>query len=152
MTEPRRRAVLTTLASATVGLGGCVQDRTGGTGNETGTNTGTPEEHTVDGFVAALESAGIRVDSTMSSLGGVSVMYYHDPENHTGQLNILARTFVDHRRIINSDALLAFTALSSTTDRHGEGHISREWADRRSRGDLSDSEYTANVRDTYRTL
>lgn len=103
-------------------------------------------------FGAELEQAGLDVDSTMGGAGhSASVMYYHEPDRHSEQIRTVAVEFVRYRRMISSDGLLSFTALSSNDDRHGDGHVAREWADSRASGDMTREEYVQKVEDTYET-
>jgi len=87
----------------------------------------------------------------MSGGGSASVMYFHDSERHREQIAMVAREFVPYRRIVDPGVVLSFTALESTDDRHGVGHIARSWADQREDGVLTESEYIQKVADTYET-
>lgn len=100
-------------------------------------------------YSAELETRGLDVDSTMGMGGGVSMMYYRVPEQHISQIKTVAATFVPYRRMVKPDMQLTFTALTSNEDRHGYGYITREWAERRASGDMTETEYHTRVRGTY---
>lgn len=154
MSDLTRRAALASAAAALGSLAGCLSEpddcspATFPPENSTETRSGPPSGCQ---FGAELEQRGMDVDSVMSSGPGVSVMYFHNPERHREQIRTVALAFIPYRRMVDPDAPLSFTALSSNEDRHGNGYVAREWADRRARGELSESEYVQKVVDTYAT-
>lgn len=101
-------------------------------------------------FSAELQTQGLDVDSAMDAAGGgVSVMYYHNPDAHRDQIRTVALAFIQYRRMVSKDNMLSFTALESNDDRHGTGYANREWADRRASGELSRDKYVQKVVDSY---
>lgn len=155
MSDLTRRGILALSGSALAGLAGCSTS----TPDECSPASFPPENSTETRseppsacqYSAELESRGLDVDSAMTGGGGVSVMYYHAPDSHREQIRTVALAFVPYRRMVDSGSLLSFTALESRDDRHGEGYVSREWADRRASGSMSESEYVQKVVDTYGT-
>lgn len=156
MTEPTRRAVLAAGGGALASLAGCVSSpdtcspATFPPEDSTETREDPPEPCQ---FGAELQSRGMDVDSTMdSAAGGASVMYMRDPGKHREQIQTVALAFVPYRRMVGGDGnMLSYTALETNDNRHGDGYITREWADRRASGQLTRTEYVQKVVDTYET-
>lgn len=153
MTDLTRRAVLASSGAVIAGgLSGCTSSAdecspaTFPEGNATRDEPPEPCQ-----FLAALEAEGLETDSTLSGGGGVSVMYHRDPERHREQIRTVALTFVRYRRIVKPGGSLSFTALESSTERHGVGYIPRIWAIRYDRGHYGEQEYVQSVVDTYET-
>lgn len=148
----RRRVLATTGSALATAAAGCVSspDECSPAEFPKGTETRDKPPEPCQ-FGAELESQGMDVDSTMPMSGGVSLMYYRDPDRHREQIHTVALAFVQYRRIVDPDDVLSFTALESANERHGTAYISREWADSRANGNMSESRYLEKVRDTYRT-
>lgn len=155
MSNTTRRAVLGLTGGALASLAGC--SATGSTedcspasfpeGTETREEPPEPCQ-----FAAELKQAGLEMDrqSTVSlGAGDAGVFYYHRPERHREDIRTIALELVPYRRMISDGQILTYTALETSTDRHGTGHIAGEWADSYAGGSLTESEYVEMAVDTY---
>lgn len=136
----KRRSVIG-LAAATL-LPGCSYSEQSSTDAE--------NPHWVSEFVTDLEAKGIRVDSTLSAGGDLSLMYFHRPEKHEQDITRVATTFSEYADNVRS--LLTVTAINPDGDsRHGGWVVEKEWATAYRSGDLSKSQYMTKVEDTYKS-
>lgn len=152
-----RRAVLGLAGGALASLSGCATSGSSDecspasfpSGNSTRTRSEPPDPCQ---FVAELEQKGLETDGSVSLTDGdAGVFYFHRPERHREDIRTLALTFVPYRRMVDPGLLLSFTALETNDDRHGVGHIAREWADARAAGNMTREQYVKKVVATYAT-
>jgi hypothetical protein len=153
MSDTTRRGVLAAAGGAVAALAGCATRGDPSTCTPASFPAGTAtrsEPPEPCQFGAELSRKGLDVDSTVSVTGeDAGVFYFHREDRHRRDITTVALTFVPYRRMVARGSLLTFTALESNDDRHGVGHIPREWADRRAAGSLTREDYVKRVVDSY---
>jgi len=122
----------------------------GSTANESSEGSGgaTVAPDQTDDFVAALESQGLVVDSTMRFGPSLSLGYLHRPEHARQDRVRLATTYAEYRQV--SKPVLSVTVIAPGGEtREGVFRIEHPWARAYAAGDLSRSQYLARIDDTY---
>lgn len=138
----KRRAFLA--AAGSTGLAGCSYQAAPSTTTADGDGG---DSTTVDEFRGELEAKGVAVDSTMTMMGSVSVMYYRRPAKEAQDLTRIAVTYAEHIEV--SEGFLALTALEADGEsRYATYDVDGDWARDYSTGELSKEQYVANIRET----
>lgn len=143
-----RRGFLST-AAATL-FAGCSARGGGGGTSQKGDGAkqiGSSSEE-VASFVETLESKGVDVDSTMMTMGSLSLMYFQRPKHQRQDRIRVATTYAKNRSV--SKNFLNCTVLEPDGEsRYGTYMIKQEWAASYASGGLSKSEYLSKIDSTF---
>lgn len=108
--------------------------------------SGTGQSEAVDAFIEALEAEeGIKVDSTMKTGPGLSLMYTADKP----KIGVIARVYAEHRDVTGFLSVTLLTGTGPNAQRVANFHIEREWAEAFVADELDSEEYAQRVAATY---
>jgi hypothetical protein len=143
MTHLSRRGFAVAAAAT---LAGCLGDSSDADPPE---STELIEDATAEDYGEALTDQGINADSLKEFGGDWSLLFVHEG-SPTEELDTIALTFVPYRGI--AEIGLSVTALHPGGDRHGVGHVQRQWADDYAAGEISEATYLDRVQDGYEQI
>jgi len=143
MTHLSRRGFAVAAAAT---LAGCLGDSADTDPPE---STELIEDATAEDYGEALTDQGINADSLKKFGGDWSLLFVHDG-SPTEELDTIALTFVPYRGIVEIG--LSVTALHPGGDRHGVGHVQRQWADDYAAGEISEATYLDRVQNGYEQI